>query len=70
LVRAPFAGRTGARLVDRGNYLQDSIGTSLVSITLIKPIYANFTLPATKLDAIRQNEAASKLEADAIGTRQ
>ena len=42
-------------------------GTSLVSITQMKPIYASFTLPATNLDAIRQNEATHKLEVDAIG---
>jgi membrane fusion protein, multidrug efflux system len=67
LVRAPFAGRIGARLIDPGNYVQASIGTSLVSITQIKPIYASFTLPATNLDAIRQNEATHKLEVEAIG---
>ena len=67
LVRAPFAGRLGARLVDPGNFVQASSGTSLVSITQMKPIYASFTLPATNLDAIRQNEATHKLEVDAIG---
>jgi multidrug efflux system membrane fusion protein len=67
LVRAPFAGRIGARLIDPGNYVQASSDTPLVSITQIKPIYASFTLPATNLDAIRQNEATHKLEVDAIG---
>jgi len=68
LVRAPITGRIGARLVDPGNYVQANTGTSLVSITQIKPIYASFTLPATNLDAIRQNEATHKLEVDAVGS--
>ena len=50
-------GRTGARLVDPGNFVQASSGTTLVSITQIKPIYVSFTLPATNLDAIRQSQA-------------
>ena len=45
--------------------MQASAGTALVSITQLKPIYASFTLPATNLDAIRQNQAAHKLEVDA-----
>jgi multidrug efflux system membrane fusion protein len=36
-----------------------------VSITQVKPIYASFTLPATNLDAIRQDQATHKLEVDA-----
>jgi multidrug efflux system membrane fusion protein len=67
-IRAPIAGRTGARLVDPGNYVQASAGTPLVSITQIKPIYASFTLPAANLDAIRQNEATHPLEVDALGS--
>ena len=66
MIRAPLGGRTGARLVDAGNYIQTGAGTVLVSITQIKPIYAGFTLPATNLDAIRQNEASHALQVDAI----
>lgn len=65
VIRAPIGGRTGALEVDPGNYVQASAGVSLVSITQIKPIYVNFTVPATNLDAIRQNEAAHPLEVDA-----
>ena len=67
MIRAPIAGRTGAWLVDPGNYVQASAGTPLVSITQIKPIYVSFTLPATELDAIRQSQAAHPLEVDAYG---
>jgi len=65
LIHAPIGGRTGALQVDPGNYVQTSTGTPLVSITQIKPIYVNFTVPATNLDAIRQNDAAHPLEVDA-----
>jgi multidrug efflux system membrane fusion protein len=62
---APFAGRTGAWLVDVGNYVQASAGTPLVSITQVRPIYVSFTLPGRELDAIRQNQASHQLEVDA-----
>lgn len=68
MIRSPTGGRTGALLVDPGNYVQASTGTSLVSITQIKPIYVSFTLPATNLDAIRQSEASHRLEVDAYGS--
>jgi membrane fusion protein, multidrug efflux system len=65
MIRAPIGGRTGARLVDPGNYVQASAATPLVSITQVRPIYVSFTLPATNLDAIRQSDAAQHPEVDA-----
>jgi len=65
MIRSPIGGRTGARLVDPGNFVQASTGTTLVSITQVAPIYLSFTLPATNLDAIRQNQAKQVLEVDA-----
>jgi membrane fusion protein, multidrug efflux system len=62
---APFAGRTGAWLVDVGNYVQASAGTPLVSITQVRPIYVSFTLPGRELEAIRRNQASHQLEVDA-----
>jgi membrane fusion protein, multidrug efflux system len=67
MIRAPIAGRTGALLVDPGNFVQASAATPLVSITQMKPIYVTFTLPATNLDAIRQNQLAHPLEVDTYG---
>jgi membrane fusion protein, multidrug efflux system len=60
-IRAPFDGRTGTRLVDVGNLVQASQATSLVSITQIKPIYVNFTVPQDVNDAVRRRQAASPL---------
>ncbi|HVJ53519.1 MAG TPA: efflux RND transporter periplasmic adaptor subunit [Aliidongia sp.] len=67
-IRAPIDGRTGARLVDQGNYIQAAQGTSLVSITQIKPIYVSFTLPQDTLDEIRRNQAQAPLPVDAFGS--
>jgi multidrug efflux system membrane fusion protein len=67
-IRAPIGGRTGERLVDPGNFVQASAGTTLASITQIKPIYVRFTLPATNLDAIHQGQAQHRLEVDAYAS--
>jgi multidrug efflux system membrane fusion protein len=67
MVRSPIAGRTGALLVDPGNFVQSSSGTPLVSVTQIKPIYLGFTLPATELATIRQEATSHTLEVDAYG---
>ena len=67
-IRAPIDGRTGARLVDQGNYIQASQGTSLVTIAQVKPIFVSFTLPQDTLDKIRQNQAAAPLEVAALGS--
>ncbi len=67
-IRAPIDGRTGARLVDIGNYIQASQATSLVSITQLKPIFVSFTLPQDTLDEIRQGQAAAPLEVVALGS--
>src|SRR5262249_53151955 len=62
LVRAPIAGRTGARQVDLGNLVQTTQNANLVSITQIKPVFVSFTVPATRLDAIRRNQAKQPLK--------
>jgi multidrug efflux system membrane fusion protein len=54
-IRAPIDGRLGARLVDKGNLVRATDNTILVSITEVKPIFVNFTLPQDALDAIREN---------------
>ncbi|MGA9865375.1 MAG: efflux RND transporter periplasmic adaptor subunit [Acetobacteraceae bacterium] len=65
VIRAPIAGRTGKLMVDQGNLVQASAGTTLVSITQIKPIYVNFPLPQELLDQIRQAQNQQVLEVDA-----
>ncbi len=67
MIRAPIGGRTGALLVDPGNYIQASTATPLISITQIKPIYVRFTVPASNLDAIQRNQPTHELDVDAYG---
>ena len=64
-VKSPIAGRTGARLVDTGNYVQASQGTNLVTVTQMKPIFVSFTVPQENLDAIRQAQASDALTVEA-----
>ena len=65
-IRAPFDGRTGARQVDPGNFVQANAGTALTSITQVQPIYVSFTLPAVNLTAIQDGQAKHKLAVQAI----
>jgi multidrug efflux system membrane fusion protein len=60
-VRSPIDGRTGARLVDLGNFVQASQATNLVTVTQLKPIFVTFTVPQDALDQIRLNQAKGQL---------
>jgi len=60
-IRSPIDGRTGSRLVDLGNLIQAGQNTALVTVTQIKPIYVNFTVPQDQTDRIRTNQAAKPL---------
>jgi multidrug efflux system membrane fusion protein len=65
-IRAPIAGRLGARLVDIGNLVRASDNTALVTIAQLRPIFVSFTLPQEYLDQIRQNQTQASLVVDAI----
>lgn len=67
-IRSPIDGRTGARLVDLGNFVQAGQATALVSITQLKPIYVSFTVPQENLVAIRTNQAQAPLEVEAYAS--
>jgi len=66
-IRAPFDGRTGTRLVDIGNLVQAAQATSLVSITQVKPIFVNFTVPQNVNDQVREKQAEGPLTVIALG---
>jgi multidrug efflux system membrane fusion protein len=53
-ITAPFAGRTGLRLVDQGNIVHASDTTGLVVITQLQPIAVIFTLPQQDLPRIQE----------------
>jgi multidrug efflux system membrane fusion protein len=67
-VRAPIDGRTGQRLVDLGNLVQANQNTTLVSITQIKPIFVNFTVPQFANHNLRKTQAKEALTAYAYNT--
>lgn len=56
-IRAPIDGRTGQRLVDLGNMIQANQNTTLVTITQIKPIFVNFTVPQYANHNLRKSQA-------------
>lgn len=65
-IRAPFDGRTGARLVDVGNLVHATDNAGLVSITQLRPIYVSFTLPQDQFDTVRRSEKAGPVEVQAF----
>jgi len=62
VLRAPFDGRIGIRQVDVGQYLP--VGTAVVTLQQLDPIYADFYLPEQQL-AILKTGAKVDLNADA-----
>jgi membrane fusion protein, multidrug efflux system len=65
-ITAPFAGRTGIRLVDPGNIVHASDTTGIVVLTQIQPISAVFTLPEDAISQVTQAMAAGQLSVTAL----
>ena len=51
-IRAPVAGRSGALMVHRGDYVKPSTAEPLVTINTIHPILARFTIPERDMPAV------------------
>lgn len=49
-IRAPFAGLSGIRQVNVGQYV--SVGSPVVAVQALDPIYLQFTLPARELSTV------------------
>jgi membrane fusion protein, multidrug efflux system len=64
-IRSPIDGRTGARLVDKGNLIHAADNTALVTITEVKPIFVSFTLPQDTLDGVREQQQKAPLTVQA-----
>ncbi len=54
VITAPIGGRTGMRLVDKGNIVRASDATGLVTLTQVQPISVVFTLPQQSLAAVNE----------------
>ncbi|MGB3581623.1 MAG: efflux RND transporter periplasmic adaptor subunit [Roseiarcus sp.] len=65
-IKAPFAGRLGLRNVDLGQYV--AVGTSLVTLQRLDPIYADFPVPEEALNSIATGQAV-RMTVDAIPGR-
>lgn len=60
-IRAPFSGRLGIRQVNLGQYL--GVGTAVVSIQSLDPIYVNFSVPGSQAPLLNVGqEVAIKVE--------
>ena len=65
-IRAPIDGRTGARLVDPGNLVHAGDNTALVTITQIRPIFVDFTVPQDQLGHIQHYQSEAPLVVEAL----
>jgi membrane fusion protein (multidrug efflux system) len=57
IVRAPFAGKLGLRLVDVGQFLP--AGTPIVTLQALDTIFVDFYVPQQALPGLRQGDAAN-----------
>lgn len=67
-VRAPIAGVVGFRQVDKGNIVNASTQTGIVTIAQIEPIAVIFTVPEQHLVDINAQLAKAPLEVDAYSS--
>jgi membrane fusion protein, multidrug efflux system len=65
-IKAPFAGRLGLRNVDLGQYV--AVGTSLVTLQQLDPIYADFPVPEEALRSLTAGQSVT-MTVDAIPGR-
>ncbi|MBF0120200.1 MAG: efflux RND transporter periplasmic adaptor subunit [Desulfobacterales bacterium] len=65
-ITSPITGRTGAILIDPGNYVQPGPSFVLVVINQLKPCYVKFTVPQKHLQYIKKFMLGKKLRVDAI----
>jgi multidrug efflux system membrane fusion protein len=61
-ITSPIAGRTGMRLVDKGNIIRTTDSTGLVVIAQLQPIAVIFALPQDALGEITNEMAAGSLK--------
>ncbi|MET4697312.1 membrane fusion protein (multidrug efflux system) [Constrictibacter sp. MBR-5] len=54
VIKAPFPGRLGIRVVDLGAYV--SPGTTMVTLQQLDPIYADFPIPEQQFDMLRTGQ--------------
>ncbi|HEX4376192.1 MAG TPA: efflux RND transporter periplasmic adaptor subunit [Steroidobacteraceae bacterium] len=65
-ITAPFAGRTGIRLVDPGNIVHASDTAGIVVLTQIQPISVVFTLPEDSISQVTTAMTSGTLTVSAL----
>lgn len=65
MIRAPFNGRSGIRQVNVGQYV--SVGSPVVSVQALDPIYLQFTLPTSDLAEVSEQQSVNA-RVDAYGS--
>ena len=60
-IRAPIAGRLGARLVDIGNLVRAGDAAPLVMMTQVRPVFVTFTLPQQNFEDVRDRQLKAPL---------
>jgi multidrug efflux system membrane fusion protein len=65
-ITAPFAGRTGIRLVDPGNIVHATDTAGIVVLTQIQPISVVFTLPEDSITQVTQALAGGVVDVTAL----
>ena len=60
-IRAPIAGRLGARLVDIGNMVRAGDAAALVTMTQVRPVFVSFTLPQQNFEDVRDRQVKQPL---------
>jgi multidrug efflux system membrane fusion protein len=61
-ILSPISGRTGMRLVDRGNIVRSTDATGLVVITQLQPISLVFSLPQDVLAEVTREMSGGRLK--------
>ena len=67
-IRSPIDGRTGIRLVDEGNLVQQSATTGIVVVAQINPIAVTFSVPQQQLRAVVAALARGRPKTEIVGT--
>ena len=65
-IKASLTGRTGIRLVDKGNLVSSVDATGIVIITQLKPIAVVFTLPENTVGDVLDSNAKAPVQLQAI----
>ena len=69
-VRAPIAGRAGKQQVTEGALVGQGDATLLTTVDQIDPLYVNFSISATELDALRRAQGAGDVALQGQGKAQ